>query len=85
MTVVEGWFAGTRYKQPPRKEQLPPSVVEDIIKNICTNSKAWYKEEPGALPVPLCYTVPASGWMYCVLWSNHAVVARVRPCQASMH
>jgi P-type Ca2+ transporter type 2C len=47
MTVVEGWFAGTKHSKPPSKDQLPPLVGEEIIKNICLNSKAFYIEEPG--------------------------------------
>jgi P-type Ca2+ transporter type 2C len=47
MTVVEGWFAGVKYSTPPRKEQLPIDVGEEIINNICLNSKAFYVEEEG--------------------------------------
>ena len=47
MTVVEGWFAGVKYGTPPSKSQLPDAVANDIIKNICLNSKAFYVEEEG--------------------------------------
>lgn len=47
MTVVEGWFAGVKYSRPPRKEQLPADTADEIIRNICLNSKAFYIEEPG--------------------------------------
>jgi hypothetical protein len=47
MTVVEGWFAGKKYSAPPGKADLPEGVAQDIIKNICLNSKAFYIEEPG--------------------------------------
>lgn len=47
MTVVEGWFAGTKYSSLPKLEQLPGDVGQEIIYNICLNSKAFYTEEPG--------------------------------------
>jgi hypothetical protein len=47
MTVVEGWFAGKKYNKPPRKSDLPGEVGDEIIKNICLNSKAFYIEELG--------------------------------------
>lgn len=47
MTVVEGWFSGKKYSEPPAKSSLPPNVADDIIKNICLNSKAFYIEETG--------------------------------------
>lgn len=47
MTVVEGWFSGVKYNEPPTKASLPPNVAEAIINNICLNSKAFYIEEPG--------------------------------------
>jgi hypothetical protein len=47
MTVVEGWFADVKHSTPPAKKQLPDAVVDDIIMNICLNSKAFYIEEAG--------------------------------------
>lgn len=47
MTVVEGWFAGIKYPAPPRRDQLPGDVGDEIVKNICLNSKAFYVEEAG--------------------------------------
>jgi hypothetical protein len=47
MTVVEGWFSGTKHKSPPRLDQMPGDVGQEIINNICMNSKAFYIEEPG--------------------------------------
>ena len=47
MTVVEGWFAGDKHLTPPSRKQLNDTVANDIIKNICLNSKAFYVEEDG--------------------------------------
>lgn len=47
MTVVEGWFSGRTYSSSPRKERLPADVAEEIVNNICLNSKAFYVEEEG--------------------------------------
>lgn len=46
MTVVEGWFAGKKYKAPPTRADLG-ALGDEIINNICLNSKAFYIEEPG--------------------------------------
>jgi magnesium-transporting ATPase (P-type) len=47
MTVVEGWFAGVKHDNPPCKSDLSDVVANEVIKNICLNSKAFYTEEEG--------------------------------------
>lgn len=47
MTVVEGWFAGTKYATPPSASQLSDTIRQELVNNICLNSKAFYIEEAG--------------------------------------
>jgi len=47
MTVVEGWFCGKKYATPPSTALLPAAVFDEIVNNICLNSKAFYIEEAG--------------------------------------
>ncbi len=38
MTVVEGWFAGTKYSKPPTMADLPEKAQDVISNNISVNS-----------------------------------------------
>eukprot|EP00891_Asterochloris_glomerata_P004702 jgi/Astpho2/4702/fgenesh1_pg.00067_%23_185_t len=41
MTVVEGWFAGTKYSKPPTMADLPEKAQDVISNNISVNSSAF--------------------------------------------
>lgn len=45
MTVVEGWFSGVKYAHAPRADELRDEVRQELIMNICLNSKAFLIEE----------------------------------------
>lgn len=46
MTVVEGWFAGTKMDHAPSLTELNPQLADDLKMNICLNSKAFLTDTP---------------------------------------
>jgi Ca2+-transporting ATPase len=46
MTVVEGWFSGTKTDHAPTTNDLSADFVNDLKMNICMNSKAFLTETP---------------------------------------
>ena len=44
MSVVEGWFAGTKIDHSPAAAELSPELLADLRVNIAMNSKAFLTE-----------------------------------------
>ena len=44
MSVVEGWFAGTKSSHSPTAAELAPGLLEELRVNIAMNSKAFLTE-----------------------------------------
>ena len=51
MTVVEGWFAGTKFDSLPDPQSLTPEVREEISNNSALNSKAFLTGGEGGVPL----------------------------------
>lgn len=47
MTVVEGWFQGKRMRTIPAPGDIDDAARQEIILNICLNSKAFYTIDQG--------------------------------------
>lgn len=44
MTVVEGYFCGTKYQNIPSSSELPEEAMQEIVLNCSLNSKVWIIE-----------------------------------------
>ncbi len=50
MTVVAGWFLGTKFDTVPDKEQLPDHAFQQIVLNCAMNSKVCLMTLAASLP-----------------------------------